>query len=300
MDLSTSPGKPLYCSSPLREIKPALRKTHLKVLNINCQSVWAKRLELAHLIESTNPDIIIGTESWLNSDISNNSVFPTDKYNVIRRDRGSRGGGVFILTENSLNATHEEDLETECEITWCKIHLQRQKQIYVGAYYRPNETDADSLQYLENSINKLRDTNSIILLGGDFNTPGWDWENNKPKASCRHHNIYEKLNDIINDAGLQQVITKPTRLDNTLDLIITNIPSRISNVNTIPGISDHHIATCNVNVLPLRRQQTPRWILQYGKANWQRMTEELKELQAKMETLDPKNPRTVIGKLLQT
>jgi hypothetical protein len=276
-------------------IQPTINsnRSHLKILNVNCQSIWAKRLEFAQLVESTNPDIILGTESWLNSDITDNSVFPTDKYNVIRRDRKSRGGGVFILTERSLDATHEDTLETECEITWCKIHLHHRKQIYVGAYYRPSENDEESLIQLEKSIDKVSATNSIIILGGDLNTPGWDWENNIPKPTCRHLSIYEKLNSIIDTAGMQQLVTKPTRLGNTLDLIITNYPARISNIDTIPGISDHHIATCNVNVLPLRRLQPPRLIMQYKKANWQKITEGLHILRSKLEDEAQTNPESL-------
>ena len=293
-DSFNSPGKPLYSSSPIRQNRPDQPKVQLRIINVNCQSVLAKRHQLAHLLDSTSPDVVIGTESWLNSEISNNSVFPTDRYTVFRRDRGSRGGGVFILIENSIHATCEENLNTNCEILWCKIHLQRQKQLYIGAYYRPQELDEDSLLQLELSVNRLQDTNSIIILGGDFNTPGWDWVNNRPKPTCRNHEIYEKLNNIIDDSGMQQMITKPTRNNNTLDLIITNYPSRISNPDTIPGISDHHIATVSVNVLPLRRQQTPRQIPQYGKANWSEMTTELTKLKTTMEQIeDNVNPEAL-------
>ena len=41
----------------------------LLVVNINFQSVMAKKAELHHLIDSTKPDIIIGTETWLHEGI---------------------------------------------------------------------------------------------------------------------------------------------------------------------------------------------------------------------------------------
>ena len=86
------------------------------------------------------------------------------------------------------------------------------------------------------------------------------------------------------------MVNKPTRLNNTLDLIITNIPARITNLDMLPGISDHEIVSCNVNILPLRRHQPPRWIMQYKKANWPKMTEELQKLLSLLETNPSNDP----------
>ena len=57
-----SPGEPLYCSSPKTPENVNKNKSHLRILNVNCQSISAKKLEFLHLLESTNPDVIIGTE----------------------------------------------------------------------------------------------------------------------------------------------------------------------------------------------------------------------------------------------
>ena len=39
-----------------------------------------------------NPDVVIGTESWLKEDINNAEVFRAD-FTTFRRDRSARGGG---------------------------------------------------------------------------------------------------------------------------------------------------------------------------------------------------------------
>ncbi|MCS5551353.1 MAG: hypothetical protein NZ811_07535, partial [Gammaproteobacteria bacterium] len=41
---------------------------------------------------------------------------------------------------------------------------------------------------------------------------------------------------------------EPTRGENTLDLIITNNPSRFTRVETIPGISDHEIVFSELDI----------------------------------------------------
>lgn len=60
----------------------------LKVLLINFQSIKNKTAEMEFLIQSEQPDIIQGTETWLNQNISSSEVLP-DNYAVYRRDRTS-------------------------------------------------------------------------------------------------------------------------------------------------------------------------------------------------------------------
>ena len=72
----------------------------LVVLQVNCKSVYNKSIELWNLVDMYNPDVVIGTESWLKEDINNAEVFRTD-FTTYRRDRTARGGGVFIYVKNN-------------------------------------------------------------------------------------------------------------------------------------------------------------------------------------------------------
>ena len=86
-------------------------KKNISILNVNCQSLPAKRETFLHLINDAKPDIIIGTESWLSHEHSNNECFPTETYQgregrgerrVERRDRpNDPHGGVFIAAKRS-------------------------------------------------------------------------------------------------------------------------------------------------------------------------------------------------------
>lgn len=51
-------------------------------------------IQFQHLIDIDKPDIIIGTESWLHADILDSEIFSA-AYKIYRRDRGSRGGGIW-------------------------------------------------------------------------------------------------------------------------------------------------------------------------------------------------------------
>ena len=58
---------------------------------------------------------------------------------VIEKKETPGGGGVFILAEKELTITREEELETDCELLWCRVEIQESKSLHIAAYYRPNE-----------------------------------------------------------------------------------------------------------------------------------------------------------------
>ena len=67
-------GKPLHRSTPTKahrfpRPKAISEATPLTILNVNCQSVKSRVPQFLNLIESTDPDIIVGTKSWLSPDI---------------------------------------------------------------------------------------------------------------------------------------------------------------------------------------------------------------------------------------
>jgi len=74
----------------------------LVLLQVNCSSICNKIVEFWNLIDTYNPDVVIGTESWLSEEINKAEVF-RDDYITFRRDRCSRGGGVFICVKNYID-----------------------------------------------------------------------------------------------------------------------------------------------------------------------------------------------------
>ena len=71
----------------------------LVVLQVNCRSVYNKATKLWNLVDTYNPNVVIGTESWLKEDISSAEVFRAD-FATFRRDRSAHDGGVFICVKN--------------------------------------------------------------------------------------------------------------------------------------------------------------------------------------------------------
>ena len=64
------------------------------------------------------------------------------------------------------------------------------------------------------------------------------------------------------------MVTEPTRLENTLDLFITNNPTLVSKVDILPGLSDHDIVYSEVSVRPRVVKQKPRIVHIYKRADW--------------------------------
>ena len=281
-----SPGKPLHESSP---VKPYRKKDHfqrkaLSVVNVNCQSILAKRGPFNNLVNRVKPDIIIGTESWLREADTNQCCFPTELYEVERRDRQSDPhGGVFIAYKRDLMMQRVPELETDCEILWCRLGLTGSKSSLFCAYYRPHISDEHSLNELDKSLQRIGNSSENIFLAGDFNLPNWDWKNKLIKPSSGYHNLHLQFGDILDDNGLTQILKNPSRGENVLDLFVTNVPMKIKEHKVIPGISDHDCSYAVIDVAPVRRTQKPRKIPLYNKARWDSFEAELLDIQNKIK-----------------
>jgi hypothetical protein len=209
----------------------------------------AKLAEIPNLLESLKPDIILGTETWLDPSIKDAEIFP-DYYKIYRRDRGGLGGGVLIAIRNNLDSYAVPDLEVDdCELIWAKVKLRGRRTLYLGAYYRPDVADEPSLRKFEVSIQRATQLrNAHLLIGGDFNFSGWDWPTSTLKPRSPSPRLHQDFMNIVNDHGLEQLVQEPTREDNTLDLFLTNCPQLVLRVEVVPGLSDHDIPYCEFNV----------------------------------------------------
>ena len=74
--------------------------------------------------------------------------------------------------------------------------------------------------------------------------------------------------DILNNNALTQLVEEPTRQQNTLDLILTNHPGKVTRTETMPGISDHDMVYTEFDLRPVMLHQKPRNVPLYNKANW--------------------------------
>ena len=79
---------------------------------------------------------------------------------------------------------------------------------------------------------------------------------------------------------------EPTRNNNILDLMLTNLPSKVQRVEVIPGIADHDIVFTEIDLSPVIHRQTPRQIPLYKKAKWDNMRKDIKKIQTTIRADD--------------
>ena len=181
---------------------------------MNVRSLLPKIDELCAFVSSTPIDIIAITESWLNEDIDNN-ILSVNGFNIHRNDRSTgRGGGVCAYIFSRIPSKIREDLENsayECMWVWLRPYrLPRPLSgIMVGLVYSPPDATVqkqnDLVEYIIGSVDCVRSAHPYcgIVILGDFN--------------CLD------ITDILANHNLKQVVQDPTRGNNILDLIVTNL-----------------------------------------------------------------------------
>ena len=159
----------------IQDMIPTHKNKSLVLLQVNCRSIYNKSLEFWNLVDMYNPDIIIGTESWLREDIGNAEFFRED-YTTFRRDRQARGWGVFICVKNNIACSElwvDEDFEilaievkgTDPSYTW----------EIIGTYRAPNE-DVRITEMLATRAGSLGNFIKRSIIGGDLNLLQVNWK----------------------------------------------------------------------------------------------------------------------------
>ena len=226
---------PQAASSPIvqqpKEAKPKTKKAvlnhPLRILIMNCQSIKNKKAEIRAVIDSAKPDIILGNESWLTPEIINSEFFP-DSFDAIREDGvGVAHGGVFIAFRRDLLFTETPELDTDCEIIWCKLNIIGCRTLYLGSFYRPPnrkpEIEKKHLEAFNSSLTRIM-SNKIahVLVGGDFNCGNIEWTTMQVPEGVPNRRVQGQLLEIAQEHCLAQVVNIHTREDKTLDLLLTN------------------------------------------------------------------------------
>jgi hypothetical protein len=122
--------------------------------------------------------VIIGTESWLREDIDNTEVF-RDEYTTFRRDRTTRGGGVFICVGNHIDCV-ELWVDEGFEMIAVEVKGKDPRCAWeiVGICRAPNE-DMRVLERLATQADNIGHFTNRSIIAGDINMPNADWNGNE-------------------------------------------------------------------------------------------------------------------------
>ena len=260
---------PVQAQLPNSHSKDTHQKTKrilgLNTLVINFQSLWNKRVELSNLADDTKSDIIIGTETWLIPEGSPNghkdSELLLDGYEISRRDRPTTGGGVLIAIKSEL-CREELYRSKDSETIFCKINLKGRRPLIIGSVYRPPDYDFENSKKVAAEIYKIVHENkdAVFWIGGDFNVPDINWENQDIPTHQYSLEINSLFLEMAQDLGLSQVIDTPTRGTSFLDLLFSNRPDLVKNCKLLAGLGDHEAVRVQLALQVIRKKPTKRRI----------------------------------------
>ena len=151
----------------------------------------------------------------------------------------------------------------------------------VANWYRPPGGDLDKLESqltsFKSQLEKIKDIHkgnklpSVHILR-DFNFCDIVWPDILSKSgSPLRLSEDEKFIEILNDHHLEQLVHFPTREKNTLDLIITSLPSQFLDIQSPDRLSDHDIVSGTLKkvIPPIKKPR--RKVYRYQKGDYESM-----------------------------
>lgn len=220
------------------------------MLNVNARSLANKVEEVEHILLLHSPDIMVITETWLHPNIDNSELCPPG-YNIVRKDRASRGGGIAIFFKQSYQLT-PVSMSIDYEVLLCKLTCHN-VSLMVCAVYRPPNTPVSMIIDLNTYLLQHVKCSTNFILLGDFNLPCIDWDTLSAHSQDRANG--EALIDLAFSLNLTQIINSPTRFESLLDLVFLsdNLGSKEYSFEVVEGISDHDMVHVSISL-----GQTPR------------------------------------------
>jgi hypothetical protein len=237
--------------------------TPLVLLQVNCRNICNKILGFWNLIDTHNPDVVTGTESWVSEEINNAKVF-RDDYIIFRRDRCSRGSGVFIGVKNYIDY-RELWADEDFEIIAIEIKGRNPTATWeiVGTFRAPNE-DIGVLERLATRTGSTGNCTKRSIIGGDLNLPYVDWKGN----AGRNSGTQALINSLVYENGYSQVVDRSTRRDALLDVFLVQPESSVTYSGIVQGISDHQAVILKVQWKDMySKPQVERLVPVYNKTD---------------------------------
>ena len=233
------------------------------ILFLNAQSIspdsrsssnWKIKYISDNLLNCDGCNIpILGiTETWLKSYHTDAQIHIAN-YIPFRSDRSlRRRGGTVLYIHESIAVTHESSFDDgTCEAILCTIPSISTVLINV---YRPPDASLKSFTALLKHIQSYFDETSEekyhdVNIMGDFNFPNIDWLSLScaPTLGREQHESGEALLEFIQNNMLVQIVDRPTRKQNTLDLFLTNNDRVIRSIAVEEtALSDHDLVKINL------------------------------------------------------
>ena len=240
----------------------------LKVLSANVRGLRTNIGDLTHnCVLRHSTDIVVVTETWLNSDVEPTFGKIRGYTHWARKDRQERaGGGVAVCFKEGVQAQLlEVDTPPHMEAMFFRVVLADRSALLLCAMYRPPRQGPSSLQYLTDKLDDLLTVYSCshVLVVGDLN----------------HHLERHAYESLLTVQGLTDHVTFPTHeRGGTLDPVISDLQEDTLQCHQLGlvGSSDHHAVLTQVDVGVARDEATTRTVWLWDKADWASLRRDLR------------------------
>ena len=171
-------------------------------------------------------DVILLSETHLDETIMSSEI-DFEGFELFRNDRDRDGGGVCIYARNELSPIHLKQFDSpEIESIYIQV-LNSDFPCIFGVCYRPPNQSADLKNVFLEAIRVQLDilclnNNKLLVMCGDYNDRCTNWYSDHSESE-----LGLLFFDLTCEYDLTQLIDKPTRGENILDLIIVNRPDLI-------------------------------------------------------------------------
>lgn len=211
---------------------------------------------------------MLGTETWLNSNIHSAEIFPPN-YDVITKDRADGYGGVLLAVKKYFIFDRITPSYDDTESVFAKLSLGKGKSLIVGALYRPPSSDGLYMDNMCKTVESLSKTynNAVMWIGGELNLPDIDRNTQTVVGNQKLAAVNNRFLDMAQNCGLDQSVLFATRKDNALDLFLTNRPTLINRCVPLPGLGDHGIVYMESKIIQNLSKPSKRQIYLWKNAN---------------------------------
>ena len=159
---------------------------------------------------------------------------------------------------------------------YVKIRPSSKKKILFAVLYRPPNSDflyiKEFAKFLRLALKAKFDN---IVITGDFNLPNIDWST---VTATTDNSVYSLFTKALKDYFLWQFIDFPTRQDSLLDLVLTTIPGKVSNIEGYEDIlnTDHKLIKFCIDLRIASKPGTKRRVYNFKRADWEGLRQTLK------------------------
>lgn len=182
-----------------------------KIAHQNIRSIIGKIEELRLVISEVKSSfhLLTFSETWANEEIFD-SELEISGYQLFRRDRGSKGGGLLVYARNDVEVVRRPDLESPTiESLWIEVCPPKSHSFLVGVLYRPptasNHAVKDYMFTLESGLQQAAARGKEVIILGDLNCDLLAKRNNT-SVECR------QLKGLLRSENFTRLIHQPTRI----------------------------------------------------------------------------------------